>query len=90
MCTLRNFPSNINHCIEWSREKFNSVFFEGPNDLKKYLEDPQSFMSQVADNEKVSKLTRIIEFAQYKQDADFKTCVQIAKDVFLEFFNHNI
>ena len=44
MCTLRNFPSNINHCIEWSREKFNSVFFEGPNDLKNYLENPQNFM----------------------------------------------
>lgn len=27
-CTLKSFPSNIEHCIEWAREKFESVFVQ--------------------------------------------------------------
>ena len=26
MCTLRHFPSEINHCIEWSRDIFSDYF----------------------------------------------------------------
>jgi len=26
MCTLRNFPYLISHCIEWARSKFFEVF----------------------------------------------------------------
>ena len=90
MCTLRNFPSNINHCIEWSREKFNDVFFVCPSDLNKYLQDPVGFMSQVPENNKVNTLNRIIEFALFKQDASFKNCVRMAKDLFNSFYNYNI
>lgn len=25
-CTLRNFPNEINHCIEWGRDQFNTLF----------------------------------------------------------------
>jgi ubiquitin-activating enzyme E1 len=33
MCTLRNFPNQIEHCIEWSRDKFNEHFVDIPSDL---------------------------------------------------------
>ena len=26
MCTLRNFPHLIDHCIEWARDKFAELF----------------------------------------------------------------
>ena len=26
MCTLRNFPNQIEHCIEWGRDQFNTLF----------------------------------------------------------------
>jgi ubiquitin-activating enzyme E1 len=26
MCTLRNFPNLIEHCIEWGRDSFNAMF----------------------------------------------------------------
>jgi len=39
MCTLRNFPSLIEHCIEWARAQFNDLFVEGAADAKKFLED---------------------------------------------------
>lgn len=26
MCTLKSFPFQVEHCIEWAREKFGVVF----------------------------------------------------------------
>ena len=28
LCTLKNFPYLIDHCIEWSRSLFNELFVE--------------------------------------------------------------
>ena len=40
MCTLRNFPSQIEHCIEWGRDIFNRIFVDTPNNAALYLEKP--------------------------------------------------
>jgi ubiquitin-activating enzyme E1 len=32
MCTLRNFPNQIEHCIEWARAEFEKTFTDIPND----------------------------------------------------------
>jgi len=44
MCTLRNFPNQIEHCIEWGRDKFNALFVDTPADLVSYLENPKLFL----------------------------------------------
>lgn len=41
MCTLRNFPNQIEHCIEWGRDLFNRLFVDTPNDTAGYIEKPQ-------------------------------------------------
>jgi len=40
MCTLRNFPNQIEHCIEWARDLFNRFFVDHPSDAASYLERP--------------------------------------------------
>jgi ubiquitin-activating enzyme E1 len=40
ICTLKNFPYEISHCIQWAREQFESLFvlpFQTYNKLKKYM-----------------------------------------------------
>jgi ubiquitin-activating enzyme E1 len=44
MCTIRNFPSQIEHCIEWGREKFNTLFVERPNEIVKYIDNSENFI----------------------------------------------
>ena len=39
MCTLRNFPNQIEHCIEWGRDKFNDLFVDTPGDLVSYIDN---------------------------------------------------
>lgn len=43
MCTLRNFPNQIEHCIEWGRDLFNRIFVDGPTDTVSYLEKPNDY-----------------------------------------------
>jgi ubiquitin-activating enzyme E1 len=36
ICTLLNFPSTIEHCIEWGLSKFNDFFSSPIEDLKNF------------------------------------------------------
>lgn len=47
MCTLRNFPNQIEHCIEWARAKFDELFADGPGDLINYLDNPKLFVAKL-------------------------------------------
>jgi ubiquitin-activating enzyme E1 len=47
MCTLRNFPNQIEHCIEWGRDKFNTLFADTPGDLISYLDNSKLFVAQL-------------------------------------------
>ncbi|KAH8097928.1 ubiquitin activating enzyme [Aureococcus anophagefferens] len=42
MCTLRNFPHLIEHCIEWARDKFAELFEKPARRLRKFAQDPQA------------------------------------------------
>jgi ubiquitin-activating enzyme E1 len=46
MCTLRNFPNLIEHCIEWARAKFTGFFTDEPSDVLQWLEDSQDFLKR--------------------------------------------
>lgn len=49
MCTLRNFPSTIIHCIEWARGLFEDIFVSPVADLESYLKNPAEFISNIRD-----------------------------------------
>ena len=50
MCTLRNFPSTIVHCIEWARGLFEDLYVTPIADLGDYLANPEGFVSDLKDN----------------------------------------
>eukprot|EP00435_Cladocopium_sp_Y103_P027600 s3937_g6.t2 len=47
MCTLRNFPHLPDHCIEWARDQFELFFVKSVKQLKKFHEDPATFISEI-------------------------------------------
>jgi ubiquitin-activating enzyme E1 len=47
MCTLRNFPSLIEHCIEWARAQFTDQFCVPSGNAKKFVEDKDAFLEKV-------------------------------------------
>lgn len=54
MCTLRNFPNQIEHCIEWGRDLFNRLYVDRPNDAAGYLDKPQSFINDLKKSSTIS------------------------------------
>ncbi|CAM9093263.1 unnamed protein product, partial [Ectocarpus fasciculatus] len=50
MCTLRNFPSTIIHCIEWSRGLFEDLFVTPIADLAEYLHDPAGYVQTLRED----------------------------------------
>jgi len=38
-CTLKSFPNQIQHTIQWARDKFENLFFLKPQELKKALDE---------------------------------------------------
>lgn len=50
MCTLRNFPNQIEHCIEWGRDQFNTLFCSRVQDAGEFLKGPEAFVTQSRQN----------------------------------------
>lgn len=46
LCTLRNFPHLIEHCIEWSRAMFEDLFVSPMRDAANFLEDAAGFLAK--------------------------------------------
>ncbi|XP_075795698.1 ubiquitin-like modifier-activating enzyme 7 [Pelodiscus sinensis] len=40
LCTLRHFPSTIEHTLQWARDEFDGLFKVPAENINKYLEDP--------------------------------------------------
>lgn len=94
MCTLRNFPSLIEHCIEWGRDKFNGLFVDGPSDLVSYLDNTAAFNHRMKTTETtstfVSALQKNIDLIKFKKEANIDLCVAFAKDQFNAYFDYGI
>ena len=54
ICTLKNFPYEIAHCIQWAREQFESIFimpFQTYNKLKKDSSKLEEKLNKILPNE---------------------------------------
>ena len=93
-CTLRLFPSMIEHCIEWSREKFHTLFVESVADAKKFIEDKKGFYGEVNKIQNLSSLNSRLEnmlvLLKLKQSNDFNDALKYAIKLHCEYFDHNI
>jgi ubiquitin-activating enzyme E1 len=47
LCTLKNFPYQIEHTIQWAREYFEGVIAKPSNDLKSFYENKKQFLDSV-------------------------------------------
>lgn len=75
MCTMRNFPSQIEHCIEWGRDKFNGVFTDVPQDAVAFLENQQKWMAEMKKSRPLeipTVLQKIKELIDLKKVATFQ------------------
>ena len=94
MCTLRHFPSQISHCIEWSRELFSDYFVSTVNDIKNYFTKFEDFKENIKKEgsatqnlEKLDEEKKIIDFVI---NNDFDKVIEFAVKKYTDNFDWRI
>ena len=93
-CTLRHFPSIINHCIEWSRDSFCGYFGNIISEVKEFFENYESFKENIKKRgspiNQLKKLNILKMHIDMIVNKDIKLMCQYAIENYTEIFDHNI
>ena len=93
MCTLRNFPSKIEHCIEWGLSKFNDYFIINITNLKKFIDNPNDFYKNIKNEDRVEKseiLKSIIKLKSILKENNYDKIIEYAIEIFYNNFYFKI
>nr|XP_008103215.1 PREDICTED: ubiquitin-like modifier-activating enzyme 7 isoform X1 [Anolis carolinensis]XP_008103216.1 PREDICTED: ubiquitin-like modifier-activating enzyme 7 isoform X1 [Anolis carolinensis] len=86
-CTLRHFPTTIQHAVQWARDQFEGLFKMTAENTNKFLKDLSSFETQ--EEESLETLERVHLSLQKKPDC-WKDCVLWARSLWEHLFSHDI
>jgi len=91
VCTLKKFPTQIEHCIEWSKEIFKELFEESINELKLVINDKFNFINilktKIDSNELYYKLEKIKYFSIILENPTKQKIIDFAIFIFHYYFN---
>eukprot|EP01127_Copromyxa_protea_P007945 TRINITY_DN1806_c2_g1_i2.p1 TRINITY_DN1806_c2_g1~~TRINITY_DN1806_c2_g1_i2.p1 ORF type:complete len:1041 (+),score=168.07 TRINITY_DN1806_c2_g1_i2:59-3124(+) len=90
-CTIRSFPSTINHTIEWAREKFQDMFVTKPKELLKFVDDKTQFIDSISGNSgpQLKCLKYILKMTNHPITT-FEQCIRYARRKFERLFKLDI
>ena len=93
-CTLKMFPSSINHCVLWSLDHFEKIFNKNikyakmmKNDINKFYEEMDKTEDLRLQFKKIKKFFKILKIAD---NQNFETCIKYSFKKFCKFYIHNI
>jgi len=94
MCTLRYFPSKIEHCIEWARDVFDGAFVNIIRDVKSFLENKDKYFIKLSENivpsDIINKIKKLIRYITILIQKDYKECIKIALEEYKEKYYDDI
>nr|XP_033782239.1 ubiquitin-like modifier-activating enzyme 7 isoform X2 [Geotrypetes seraphini]XP_033782240.1 ubiquitin-like modifier-activating enzyme 7 isoform X2 [Geotrypetes seraphini]XP_033782241.1 ubiquitin-like modifier-activating enzyme 7 isoform X2 [Geotrypetes seraphini] len=92
MCTLKNFPSTIEHTLQWARDEFEGLFKQQADRVNQYLQD-SSFLDRIdrlMDAEALEILETIHSRLVTERPNSWKDCITWARNHWQELFHNNI
>lgn len=91
LCTLRSFPTKIDHTIAWAKSQFQALFSDAPASVNAYLTQPNYVESTLkhTPNQKEA-LEQISSYLVDNRPLTFDECITWAAKQFEFFFNHEI
>jgi ubiquitin-activating enzyme E1 len=97
LCTLKHFPNQIEHTIEWSRDSFQGYFVDGPQEMISFLNDPPAALTKLTQEgsattqrEKLQELSRLQKRLTTDPSSAYGLCVEAAVHRYQESFHDNI
>uniref|UniRef100_A0A8W8HM69 E1 ubiquitin-activating enzyme n=1 Tax=Magallana gigas TaxID=29159 RepID=A0A8W8HM69_MAGGI len=89
-CTLKSFPANIEHCIQWARDKFESSFAVKPDLFNKFWKQNgqvTEVIQKLKNGQSLDGAVQVSKMAANRR-ATWCLCVQLARLKFQKYFNH--
>ena len=91
VCTVKNFPNQIHHTLQWAREYFEGEFKQAAEEVNSYLStSPDQYLATLQPNTKVDTLKVIRKTLVDERPVTFEDCVVWARLRFEELFNNQI
>eukprot|EP00978_Attheya_sp_CCMP212_P008578 scaffold20176_cov62-Attheya_sp.AAC.2 len=91
VCTLKNFPNQIQHTLQWARDYFEGEFKQSAEDVNSYL-GSSDFSASLAgqQNTKVDTVRSIRRTLVDERPKSFEDCIVWARLKFEDMFNSQI
>ena len=90
MCTLRLFPSKIEHCIEWSRDYFFEYFVLIISEVKKFFKDKKNFIDSYKTSGTLEKLEIVKKYINFISNKNLEKMIEYAVLTYTNSFDYNI
>lgn len=91
VCTLKNFPNQIQHTLQWARDYFEGVFKQSAEDVNSYL-SKENFQEELKaqQNTKIDTARSIRKTLVDERPMSFDDCIVWARLKFEELFDNQI
>jgi len=91
VCTLKNFPNQIQHTLQWARDWFEGEFKQAAEEVNSYLGQPaEQYLASLQPNTKTETLKKIRKTLVDERPVTFEDCVVWARLTFETLFNNQI
>ncbi len=86
ICTLKMFPEEAVHCVEWARDKFGKIFTQTPKNLLMVLDKTNPTPSSTQEITALKEAIRLLR----KRPFTFEDCITYARRKFQKYFVNDI
>ncbi|KAI0324963.1 ubiquitin activating enzyme [Cubamyces sp. BRFM 1775] len=91
VCTVKNFPNQIQHTIEWARQEFDSLFVKPPQVVNSYLSEPNFLENNLKySGQQKEQVDQIVSYLVTNKPLTFEECIVWARLQFEEKYNNAI
>lgn len=88
VCTLKNFPYLIEHCIQWARNMFEGFFVKAPQNFLEYKKNPEKIKNMAPSD--LTEIVSDINFVRNNLACHSKECIKFAYKLWHESFRDEI
>lgn len=88
VCTLKNFPYLIEHCIQWARDMFEGLFVKSPQNFLEFKKNPDKIKSMTPTE--LAEMIDDINLVKNNYACYEKECIKFAYKLWHEKFRDQI
>ena len=85
-CTLKMFPEEAIHCLEWARDQLGKNFSQFPKNFNRIIEN---FKNKTFNKEDFKPMKKCLKWIK-KLPSTFNDCIKLAKEKYYKVFISNI